>query len=254
MYEIESGISIEFFPINLVNFQVEEKKFVEEAEFYSSISNPRYKSHYEKLINRAKTRVIEGYVEKHHIVPKCLGGSNDKSNLVKISAEEHYVAHQLLVKMFPENKKLIYAANMMCVGKDSDCKRPHNKQYKWLKLKVSELHKSYRASDETKAKIGAKSKGRIFSKEAKLKISEAGKGRKVKPEHRAKLVSSRKGKPSKVWNEEDRLKHSQRLKGIPKSELTKERMTKAQTGKKHSEETKLKISETLKRKNKQVTL
>ena len=51
-----------------------------------------------------KRQAIEpcGYVEKHHIVPKSLGGSNDASNLVKLTAREHFIAHLLLSKMYPE--------------------------------------------------------------------------------------------------------------------------------------------------------
>ena len=86
-----------------------------------------YAKHYNKLIARAQNRQITGYVEKHHIIPSCMGGSNDKSNLVKLTAEEHYVAHQLLVKMYPGHAGLIRAANMMIAG------RPGNKQYAWLK-------------------------------------------------------------------------------------------------------------------------
>ena len=66
--------------------------------------------HYGRLIERAKTRQLTGYVEKHHVVPKCIGGTDEKSNLVKLTPEEHYVAHQLLVKIYPDNDSLVYAA------------------------------------------------------------------------------------------------------------------------------------------------
>lgn len=33
-----------------------------------------YQSHYSNLINRTKTRTIDVYTEKHHIIPRCLGG------------------------------------------------------------------------------------------------------------------------------------------------------------------------------------
>lgn len=86
-----------------------------------------YAKHYYKLIARAQNRQLTGYVEKHHIVPSCMGGSDDRSNIVKLTAEEHYVAHQLLVKMYPGHAGLIRAATMMTVG------RPGNKQYAWLR-------------------------------------------------------------------------------------------------------------------------
>lgn len=40
------------------------------------------------------------YLETHHIVPKSLGGKNDKSNLVNLTAREHYIAHLLLFKYY----------------------------------------------------------------------------------------------------------------------------------------------------------
>ena len=40
------------------------------------------------------------YIEIHHIVPRSLGGSNCSSNLISLSAEDHYFAHLLLAKIF----------------------------------------------------------------------------------------------------------------------------------------------------------
>jgi len=94
-----------------------------------------YERIYDSLVTRAKNRKFEGYTEKHHIIPKCMGGIDDVVNLVDLTPEEHYVAHQLLVKMYPENVSLVYAANMMCV---SSCDNPRsNKRYGWLKRKFS---------------------------------------------------------------------------------------------------------------------
>lgn len=99
-----------------------------------------YKKHYDLLIERAKLRILESYTEKHHIVPRCLGGNDEKENIVKLTPEEHYVAHQLLVKMYPDKPSLIYAANMMSV--DSSKTGRDNKRYGWLKRKyIAECRK-----------------------------------------------------------------------------------------------------------------
>lgn len=90
-----------------------------------------YELHYFKLIERARTRNIVGYTESHHIVPRCLGGSDSIENLVRLTPEEHYVAHQLLVKMHPSNHKLINAAIMMIPN------RPSNKLYGWLRRRFA---------------------------------------------------------------------------------------------------------------------
>ena len=55
---------------------------------------------YQRLIAKAKARVCpDGYVERHHVLPKALGGSDDSSNLVALTAKEHFVAHVLLAKI-----------------------------------------------------------------------------------------------------------------------------------------------------------
>ena len=55
---------------------------------------------YQRLIAKAKERVCpNGYVERHHILPRALGGTDDSSNLVALTAREHFVAHVLLAKI-----------------------------------------------------------------------------------------------------------------------------------------------------------
>lgn len=61
-----------------------------------------YQKHYELLIERAKSRTLAGYFERHHIIPKCMGGSDEPENIANLAPEEHFVAHQLLVKIYPE--------------------------------------------------------------------------------------------------------------------------------------------------------
>jgi hypothetical protein len=53
------------------------------------------------------------YYESHHIIPKSLGGDNDKSNLVLLTAREHFVAHRLLTKIYPNSWGMKFALFMM---------------------------------------------------------------------------------------------------------------------------------------------
>ena len=98
-----------------------------------------YKRHYDLLIERARIRQLTGYVERHHIVPRCMGGTNEKSNIAVLTPEEHYLAHQLLVKMYPENDSLVYAANKMTVS--SNTTKRNNKRYGWLKRRYQRICK-----------------------------------------------------------------------------------------------------------------
>jgi hypothetical protein len=107
-----------------------------------------YKKHYHLLIERAKSRVVdqELVTERHHIIPRCLGGNDDNDNLVKLTPEEHFFAHQLLVKIHPNEPKLVYAANMMTVGSKNN-KRSNNKTYGWLRKKYIKACKLRKGSD-----------------------------------------------------------------------------------------------------------
>lgn len=98
-----------------------------------------YKTHYHNLIERARCRILDGYKERHHIVPRCLGGNDSQENLVELTAREHYIAHQLLVKMHPDNASLLYAARMMTVDSPTH-KRSKNRLYEWLKRKNLPIH------------------------------------------------------------------------------------------------------------------
>ena len=68
---------------------------------------------YISLINKSQSqqriRCSEIYYELHHILPKCLGGDDYSENLVLLTAREHFIAHKLLTKIYPDNKKLIFA-------------------------------------------------------------------------------------------------------------------------------------------------
>ena len=99
-----------------------------------------YFKHYELLIERARNRIIEGYKEKHHIWPRCIGGVDEKFNIVELTAEEHYVAHQLLVKMFPKEKGLVWSAHQMAYHSNTDG-RVNNKLYSWLKRRNQTIAK-----------------------------------------------------------------------------------------------------------------
>ena len=69
-----------------------------------------YEKIYNQIIERAKSRNLDGYSEKHHIIPKCMGGGNNKGNLVNLTAKEHFICHLLLTKMLTgkDKNKMVY--------------------------------------------------------------------------------------------------------------------------------------------------
>jgi hypothetical protein len=74
-----------------------------------------YKKIYDNLITSRRTinKTLQEYVEVHHIVPKCLGGSDLPDNLVPLTYREHYLAHWLLTKIYPNNNKVLWAFSLM---------------------------------------------------------------------------------------------------------------------------------------------
>ncbi len=89
--------------------------------------NNKYNKWYFELINKRKLNpVVEGYSEKHHIIPSSLGGTNNSDNIVSLSAREHYLAHLLLARMTtgPSLHKMIRGAWLM------SCPTMENRDYK----------------------------------------------------------------------------------------------------------------------------
>jgi hypothetical protein len=165
-----------------------------------------YLNIYDKIIYRAKleNRKKNGhiYYEAHHILPVCLGGSGKcyqwktHSNIVLLTAKEHFICHILLCEIYPNMAKLKYAIWMMCIRRNDGAKKNYiisSKLYEKLRISnsliVSELHKNKIVSEETRQRIknsnigksrNKKEKnpmwGKSLSKDTRDKISEAQKG------------------------------------------------------------------------------
>lgn len=115
-----------------------------------------YKKVYDQLIERAKTRILTGYRERHHIIPKCQKGTNEKENIVNLTAREHYLCHWLLCRMYPEDYKLAHAFWFM-----SWQKSPSQKRYYTISSRVyAEAVSNIRFTEEHKGKISKWRRGR----------------------------------------------------------------------------------------------
>lgn len=115
-----------------------------------------YQLIYDQLIERAKTRILEVdvYYERHHIIPRCMGGLDESENLVSLTAREHFLCHWLLVRIYPNNHKLIHAFWLMCKCRSKGQKRyiPSSKTYQEAKELVTIVLKLRRDSSEVKLK------------------------------------------------------------------------------------------------------
>lgn len=98
-----------------------------------------YQRIYDNLVFKGKNRTLTGYKEKHHIIPRCMGGSDDIENLVNLTPEEHFLAHQLLIKIYPDVPGLAYA--ILIMSKSSQYNgRVNNKMFGWLRRKVADAN------------------------------------------------------------------------------------------------------------------
>lgn len=181
-----------------------------------------YKMHYDNLINRTKTRTLTCYKERHHIVPRCMGGSDDEENIVDLTAAEHYVAHQLLLKLYPTNYKLAYACHMM----STKLNKRNNKSYSWVREKMAKAN----------SVILKGMKRAPRNKEWSDKISEALKGKKQSIESNLKRSKSLSGREI---SKETKSKNS--IAARSRTKEHQDKLNKSNTGKKRSEETKEKL-------------
>jgi len=115
--------------------------------------------HYDLLIERARNRLLDGYVEVHHVIPRCMGGLDEADNLVQLTAEEHFVAHQLLCKMFPSVISLAFAAQVMTGSPHGNSARVGNKLFGWIKRRSIEARQFQSA--------------RVFSAKARANMAAA---------------------------------------------------------------------------------
>jgi hypothetical protein len=151
-----------------------------------------YLQRYNKLISHYKTLTLEGYTETHHILPRCMGGDNSPENLVKLTAKAHFVAHHLLCKAYPNNRKLLHAFGRFVQSNDRIQRQFTARMYDQAKKAISEAVRGTKRPymvERNKARKGEKR-----SEEHKRKVSEKLKGRKLTDEHKAKLTEANRKK------------------------------------------------------------
>jgi len=153
------------------------------------------------LIDKARTRTLDGYGEWHHVIPRSLGGVNNKNNLVHLTAREHLIAHMLLPRFLVEPRKMWQALWCMVITGEvkvtgrlyEQARTIHAAQ--WAFEHKLPCRKGIAHTPETRAKMRIANKGRYPSFETRARISAAKKGRKHSPETRAKISATTKGRP-----------------------------------------------------------
>lgn len=183
--------------------------------------------------NRKMLGRPNGYSENHHIIPKSMGGSNEHSNLIRLTAREHFIIHRLLAKIHPNSGMVHAVYKMSCVDRHWGTYKVKSRTYEYIR----EQH-AYRVSND---KVAAKKKSDTLS------------GKKQTKEHAASRAKSRKSNGYSWHKEETKAKISESNKGkvgtwsgksLPKDMVEKRNNTRFANGNYYqSEETRRKISE-----------
>lgn len=154
-----------------------------------------YKEFIQNILNtRGRFACGEEYHERHHIKPRCLGGTDEEENLIDLFAKEHYEAHKLLSIENPNEDKLVLAW--------------------WCMSTMKRGGRTYRLSseeyEESKAAFSLLVKGKSLSEEHRKKIGKANTGHFV-PESVRQAVA--KANANRVWSEESKQKLSNTISG-----------------------------------------
>jgi len=142
------------------------------------------------------------YTHKHHIIPRHIGGSDDPSNLIELTVEDHAIAHRHLWKMYGRKEDKIA---WLCLSKRID-------KEDFIRQRCS-LGGSKPQTEEAKIKISKSSKARAMrgnyhGEEGRRKISEKAKTRKATLQARQNMSKAQKERFKKPISEETRKKLS----------------------------------------------
>lgn len=182
---------------------------------------------YNQIIEKRKNNVPVGYSEKHHIIPRCLGGSNNKYNLIYLTAREHFICHHLLTKIYHTGKEYSKVCLAFYWMHNIRKAKINSKLYEKLKLNhslnaknIGLKNKGIKRTEEFRKRISFLTRGinnpmygKKHTQEVKNKISLINKGNTYSKgiirseETRHKLSIAHKGKPA-PWNSYKRSKET----------------------------------------------
>ncbi len=134
----------------------------------------KYQKWYLCFIEHAKNRQLDGYFEKHHVLPKKLGGDDSSENIVQVTAREHFVLHSLLTRFTvgEARRKMCYALSFFRTNNKNHNRTLNSRQYGVARKALSEARKGAQPSEKCKAAVSKARKGVPVSEEARAKIGQ----------------------------------------------------------------------------------
>lgn len=186
----------------------------------------KYTKWYWSIVSRADSTAE--YTEVHHIVPKSLGGTDEATNLVRVSGRQHFVLHLLLIKMVDGRRRSKMAWAL------------HRMAFSGLSLKSGEYAMA--------RKIHRKNVALPKTAEHQAKIAASLRGQKRTAEHKRNMsIGAKKRDPAtRIQSPEHTEKVRAKLKGVPKTTEHCEKLRQSALGRKLTAEAKSKMSATTK--------
>jgi hypothetical protein len=189
------------------------------------------------------------YSEKHHIIPKSFGGSNEKENIICLTAREHFIIHRLLAKIYPDTGMVHAVFKMSCMDKHWGTYKVKSRTYAYLREQHALTVKNDKGASKKKSEAllgrkqtkehalkrakSRKNNGPWLKEETKTKIGDANRGKdgfwkgKTLPEELVKKRNNtRFANGNYCQTYETRQKISASLKGIKGSPKTEEQKSK----------------------------
>lgn len=194
----------------------------------------KYSLWYFNIIDVAKSRNLQTSIEKHHIIPKSLGGDNSPSNIANLTPREHFICHLLLTKFTTgkERIKMLYAFNRMHYGKNRYIS--NSKHYEKIREEaiqnLSLRNTGQKRSIKTCKKISKSRTGKGTGPQNKEHIEKRISkiiGQKRTNEIKARMSTERRGKTQSIDHIEKRQKS---LIGKVRSNDSKEKYRLSKTG------------------------
>lgn len=214
------------------------------------------------LTVRGRFGLSDTYHERHHILPRCLNGTDDEDNLIDLTPKEHFQAHRLLVEENPDNTSLMGALVMVAFMRSSNQERYvlTNEEYEYVKsinskfvsLTQKDLHWCYEVTTHQIRRFKIDKIPNNYVLGLPPEYVGPTKGIRMSDKTKAKLSKSKKGKyVGKQWFNNGTIEilvyncpegfSNGRL---PFSEEAKQNMSKSMIGKSLSAETREKLSKT----------
>lgn len=210
----------------------------------------KYTLWYYNIIQAAMSRKsLDIYTEFHHIIPKCMGGSDESTNLVSLTAREHFICHRLLVKMTEGHikSKLSFAVQAMAMSNRYQNRniKITSRTYQNIRELCSQAMKDLWKDEEFRQKMIMKTKERWKDEEYKQKMIAQSKTNWKDPEYRKKVTTA----IMEYWKDpENRMKQSKTQLEINKcpevrAKKSNPRSLNGMYGKTHTNEIKQKLSQ-----------